>query len=206
MRSSIAPTPKGITLLAFSLLELIGTLAIILILMACVTPMVGSALKASQLTHAGQLVFDQLAYARQRTLSRNHSVEVRFYQSTANNITRFGALQLFDITDNGTALPLTKVLELPNSVLIDENPTLSSLLKTSQAITPPVLIPQLGSNYACRAFRFLPDGSTNLSPATDLWFVTLHATDQGDKLTNPPKNFFNLQIDPSNGQLRTFRP
>jgi len=59
--------------------------------------------------------------------------------------------------------------------------------------------------YRYVAFRFQPDGSTNLAPKTS-WYVTLHQLK--DKVTGkiPPPNFFTLQIDPVSGTTRPFRP
>ena len=66
-------------------------------------------------------------------------------------------------------------------------------------------------NYRYASFRFLQDGSTNLSPSST-WFVTIHNltdTPTGTtmkKANNDPINFFTLQIDPVSGAIKGFRP
>ena len=66
----------------------------------------------------------------------------------------------------------------------------------------------IGSQYQYVAFRFLPNGSTNLSPS-DSWYVT-HPQPEGPgrqrAARTPPANFFTLQIDPVSGSMKGFRP
>ena len=69
----------------------------------------------------------------------------------------------------------------------------------------------IGLNYDYVAFRFLPDGSTNLpgKSATDAngaWFVTLQNINDKPVGTTPPNNFYTLQVDPVSGTLKQFRP
>ena len=65
---------------AFSLVELLVVMAVIAIVAGFAVPAVTTMLKGSQLTQGSQMVVDQIALARQTALSRNRSVEVRFYK------------------------------------------------------------------------------------------------------------------------------
>ena len=65
---------------AFSLVELLVVIAVIAIVAGYAVPAVTTMLKGSQLTQGSQMVVDQIALARQTALSRNRSVEVRFYK------------------------------------------------------------------------------------------------------------------------------
>ena len=61
-------------------------------------------------------------------------------------------------------------------------------------------------SYKYVSFLIMPDGSSSLTPQTNLWFVTLHALTNGDGLQNPPPNFFTIKIDPFNGHTIIYRP
>src|SRR5438128_1445985 len=65
---------------AFTLIELLVVVGIMVVIMAFALPAVNSVLRGSQITQTGQMVCDQLALARQAALSKNHPIEVRFYQ------------------------------------------------------------------------------------------------------------------------------
>jgi uncharacterized protein (TIGR02596 family) len=216
--------PKGALLkraepLAFTLIEMMVVIAIIAIIAAFVTPVAGSLLKASQLTQAGQLVVGQLSLARQTALSRNLPVEVRMYRFVdpeipGENKGKYRAFQLFEVQANGAILPLGQMSQLPQTVIIDSSGALSSILNQTQrpASKPAASAPKVpGVEYAYEyvAFRFRPDGSTDLlepaEPAKQ-WFLTLHGSNEGDARPTAPPNFQTILINPFNGNIRTFRP
>lgn len=218
--------PKlSLTTDAFTLVELLTVLGIIVIVAAFAMPAMNTVLKGSQLTQGAQMVSDQLSLARQTALSTNRSVEVRYYQygdpqtpgEQAGNPAsgKYRALQLFQVQDTGAVTPLGKLQSLPPSIIMDSGTTLSTLLGPSQAKTPvswtatdpQTSLPRVGTNYNCCYVRFLPNGSTNLPPNTgNPWFLTLHDMTYGDHLSSPPPNFFTIQLDPTNGHIKTFRP
>lgn len=212
---------------AFTLVEMLVVMAVIVILITLVTPSLTGILKANSLTQGSQDIIGQLNLARQVALTQNHPVEVRFYQYADPNFSgevagnpasgKFRALQMFTISDTGAATPTNKVEHFPNTFMIDSGPTLSSLLAqaTVGAASAPVLtpspqaynIPGVDKLFNSVAFRFYPDGSTNLGPPPNGgWFITSHLIQYGDRQTKAPPNFATLQIDPSNGSLREFRP
>lgn len=212
MATKSNPTPAS---WAFSLVELLVVMAVIGILTALVVPSVNSMLRGSQLTQGSQMVNDQFGMARQLALSKNRPVEIRFYklldpespgESVGNE--RFRAIQVFELLESGMSVAVGKVRWLPNSLLIDGGSALSTVL--NQAHRPAVKgvdpIARVGIEYEYAYFRFRPDGSTDLAPATRKWFVTLHHVIDGDNLGAAPANFFGLQIDPINGHTRTYRP
>jgi uncharacterized protein (TIGR02596 family) len=145
-------------------------------------------------------------------------------------------LQTMDATLNGdfVRVPLDKVQVLPQAVVMDSGP-LSPLIRdanrntqsdSNPTVTPAYIqqaastdppIPRsigssvVGTNYSYVAFRFMPDGSTNLPPksvsdANGGWFVTLHNLNDPMGASSPPPNFFTLQVDPVSGTLKQFRP
>lgn len=236
MKKHLLPTRHS----AFSLIELVVVIAIIAIIAGFIVPAATGVLRGSAITQASQILTDQISLARQLALSRNRAVEVRFYAygdaespgedwtvqpSTTNPVpllnpkAQFRAIQLFEILESGVAVRIdsSKLERLPVSVVIEPNVTFSSLIKTP-AITPnttsdPDLPRKVGKNYVYTSFRFLQDGSTNLSPTqAGGWFVTIrNLTDipVANELKNAkgvPINFFTLQIDPVSGAIKGFRP
>lgn len=212
---------------AFTLVEMLVVMAIIAILVTLVTPSLTSVLKANAITQGSQSLIGQLLLARQEALTKNHPVEVRLYQYADPNFSgeaatnpatwKYRALQTFTISDTGVAVPANKVEHFPSTFIIDSGLTLSSLIAGAQATgaSGPVLIngpqtyniPGANKNFNAVAFRFNPDGSTNLGPPpAGGWFLTSHLIQHGDRLAKAPPNFATLQIDPSNGALREFRP
>ena len=222
---------------AFTLVEMLAVMTIVIILLAFIVPPAASILKGNELTQGSQNVSNQLGLARQQALTQNHPVEVRFYQYADPNVSsesvgntatwKYRAIQSFVISERGVPTPLGKVERLPTTVIIDSGPTLSSLIgsavtsgsgngtTTSGGTAGPVIttapqtysIPAAGTNYNAAAFRFYPDGSTNLSVGgVTAWFFTMHHFQYGDPLPTPPPNFVTVQIDSSNGNLREFRP
>lgn len=209
---------------AFTLIELLLVMVVISILMSIAAPAVSSMMRGSKLTQSGQLVSDQFGYARQTALSKGRPVEVRFYRfvdldAQENPPGKYRALQLFEVLEDGTYVPLTRVFTFAgSSIIMDSGSTLSTLIgNASGTSTPPTRstgsalkyeIPRVGLNYEAAAFRFQPDGSTNLTrqSASTQWCVTLHDVSKGDNLTTPPPNFVTLQIKSLNGKVKIWRP
>lgn len=207
----------------FSLVEMIVVVGIIAVIAAFAVPAANTIIRGSQISQASQLVTDQISLARQMALTKNRSVEVRFYRYADSEqpgediekpeTGKFRAIQLFEIQENGVAIAIGKITRLPMSVVINDG-KLTTLIDTegnsSQKPKEPVdADPELPrgvkKKYEYSSFRFLPDGSTNL-PVTKTWYATIHAiTDIVDSDT-PPPNFFTIQVDPVSGTTKSYRP
>jgi uncharacterized protein (TIGR02596 family) len=212
-----APLAQG-----FTLVELLVVLAIIAILGVLTVPAITTALRGSAITQGAQKVLNEIAAARQVALAQNRVVEVRFYRLAKSGMPgetvgtpstgKFRALQTFVYDSSGKATALDKVQLLPDTVIMDSNSTLSTLLGPTQSKTtwtaadPQFPLPTVGTAYNASVFDFEPDGSTNLNPIGTQWFLTLHSFTAGDNLTTLPTNFFILQIDALNGHVQNYRP
>jgi len=168
----------------------------------------------------------------------------------------FRAFQFFEVSDNGAILPTGKFKRLPDGIIMNSGilgtstynpadvPTLSSLLgeaiKFNVSIvlsaalkdTDPELPRGVKKSYDYVSFLFMPDGSTNLSPAGRAgspseggkWYVTLHSTTDlvisaagnvtGTKLASGSgaaaikgqMDFITWMIDPVSGTSKLLRP
>lgn len=205
----------------FTLVEMLTVMAVILILVAVIGPAFTTIARGPLLTQASDEIVGLLNLAQQTAAARNQTVAVRFYQyadasagesTTSADNGRYRAAQLFLVNEDGTVSPLRAVVTFPLGIIADSGATLSTLLTDSfvkKKWTPndptQPSIPRAGLKYNCCEFRFRPDGSTNLSPASN-WFVTLHNNIDGDARSSPPPNYVTIQIDPINGTSSVYRP
>ena len=216
---------------AFSVIELF-IVALLIVAMAAVAISIGSTtLNGSQLSQAERILTDQFKLARQQAVTRNHHVEVRLIrygtpetpgESASDPSTGFyRAVQLLEVLDNGSVVPLDKPQLLPQSVVINAGEP-STLLSHSD-LQParhaskdaaadgtggdPSLPRGVEWNYEYVSFRFLPDGGTNLNSTNGvIWSATLQNMNVKPASARLPENFVTLQLDPVAGTVRLFRP
>jgi uncharacterized protein (TIGR02596 family) len=115
--------------------------------------------------------------------------------------------------------PLDRMQRLQQGIIFNSSRTLSSIFDTSKRkakdgstdLNPKQPLPDAGDQYQYFSIKFNPDGTTDLYPVTDNWFLTIHDKSAGDGTTGssataPPANFATIQVDPVNGNIRVFRP
>ena len=200
---------------AFSLVELLVVMTVIAIIIGFAVPAANNLLRGSQLTQGSQTLGDLFSFARQTALSRNKQVEVRFYrygdldtpgENATDKLTwQFHGYQLFEITENGAALPLNKMQRLPKMVIFSSAPTgtykYSTLVcpalrgKFKDALldktTPEIpvnytvsgAVTSVGRKYEYTSFRYLQDGTTDLPPSTKATTGGASATDDSWYIT-----------------------
>jgi uncharacterized protein (TIGR02596 family) len=190
----------------FSLLELFLAMVLMAVLFAFALGGYASLLQATALTTGADLINDVLNEARQSAVTQNCTVEVRIYALPSQQPglpSAYGALQLRWLKPDGTTPPVDKPVFLSPSVVIDATPTRSSLIgANTETATPDATDPRL--NGGTRVFHFLPDGSTDLDPATK-WFLTVRAATQSDP-AHFPSNWACVQVDPVTGRMQIDRP
>src|ERR1700739_1522897 len=114
---------------AFTLLELLIVVPIMVLVCAFPIPAVPPLLTSYTLAPGADMALGKLGSARQSALATDHTVEVRFYRYALQGMPgeqpsnpasgHFRALQIFQYTSSGAALPLTKVNQLPTGVIFD---------------------------------------------------------------------------------------
>jgi uncharacterized protein (TIGR02596 family) len=198
----------------FTLVEILVVVAIIAIVATLVVPAVVSMTGGSQLKSATQKIVATLDLAHSAAVTRDQSMEIRFYSypdpNSPASAFQYRALQIFQITDSGVPSPLNAVVTLPTGIVVDSgtgSPLLSSLFSSLPITTGSSLgpIPAVGTNYQEVSFRFLPNGGTNLA-ATTQWYLTLRKSNTPPVNNLPPADYVAIQIDPINGITTQYRP
>ncbi len=190
---------------AFSLLELLIAMAVIGALAAASLAGYSAITRASALNTGAQLVSDALTEARQDAMTQNMTVEVRLYDVPASGAPSraYRALQLHWLKADGTTPGATHPLFLPASVVLDAS-LLHSTLIAGNDQKPPTDATDPMLNGQTHIFHFLPDGSTDLTPASP-WFVTLRAATASDP-AHFPSDWACITVDPTTGRVQVYRP
>lgn len=196
---------------AFSLIELLTVIALVAILAALIIPAFQSITTARSIESGADQIAGALGLARQTAVTKNKAVEVRFYDIPADGFaTDFRAFQLFEISESGIPMPLTRVNYLRTPAIIVRDVNLSTLLdssltKTFTAQDPQSPLPGGNTTYPCRAFRFQPNGTTDL-PISKKWHLTVIDPRQSRSGSAPPANFVTIWVEPATGTVKTLRP
>lgn len=213
---------------AFSLIELMVVLGVVGLLLAFAAPNLLSLISANSLTGEGQVLRNQFTYAQQIAISKSADVEVRFFKmpdyANARPDEAFRAFQLYQYNQSGQLVPISAFFRIRSPVSVHER--LSTLLDprangaSSKDKKFGFSAPTEGRSEAPSgeggrlqstqfvAFRFRPDGSTDLPHRTasqDTWYLTL-VQGEGAVETTRPDNYLCLQVNPYNGQVSEFRP
>lgn len=195
----------------FSLIELLVVVAVIALLATLAVPAFNAITNAGSIEYSADQIAGACALARQTAVSKNRSVEVRFYEVPAEGWpTDFRACQLFEIGESGEPTALTKVLTFRQSAIISRDTGLSTLLANSRTKIwtqkdPQVALPRAGTTYECRAFRFRPNGTTDL-PVDAKWHLTVVDAKKPGSAAQPPDNFATVWVEPATGAVKILRP
>lgn len=227
-RNKLDPGKKSASAEAFSLIEMMVVLGIVGLLLAFAAPNLFSLISSNTLTGEGTVLRNQLTYAQQIAVSKNADVEVRFFKmpdfAAAQPEEAFRAYQLYQYNQEGQLEPISTFFRIKAPVAVHDE--LSTLLNTRSGGATSVdkaygfdspradqTDAPTGEGGSMRptpyvAFRFRPDGSTDLPYRTgnrDTWYITL-VQGEGALKTDDPDNYLCLQVNPYNGQVSEFRP
>ena len=182
------------------------TVMVIIVVLGSLLAMSPSLWRSSGITTAGNMVMDDMAFARELAVSSNQPTEVWFLRPTGGTL--FGATQIYTIDQNGLWASYGAVHHLPANVGLDSGTTLSSLFSTSNQKTwsaqAQAAIPGYGTAYDAYYVRFMPDGT--IYQATQNQFLTLHDVAKGNALTTLPANYAVINIDYVTGAVTLYRP
>jgi uncharacterized protein (TIGR02596 family) len=197
----------------FSLIEMLLVIAISVLLASMSFPAYLSISKAGDLSNSANLMIDDLNLARQTAVSLNRQAELRIYRlSTVSNASdsEYRAVRVFIYDQGGTsATPYGLIRYLPGNVIISNNASWSSILQLSGSSATNESFNGSDSTGTYEAFRFRPDGSTDLpalASSSTSYTLTLVPNTSVNQTGSLPSNFFCLQINPATGIINTYRP
>jgi uncharacterized protein (TIGR02596 family) len=221
---------------AFSLIEMLVVVTIIVLLLAFSTPALMRTMQATRLASVGDGLMGAISEAQQIAYAQNVPVELRFfsYSGDFGDLSLFRSYQLFKvvIVNEGTGaaaqpvesiVPAGNLIKLSDGIVVASDEALSPAL-SGEGITDTKdggVVPGYSgvSEATYNAIRFMPDGSCRkVGTTTDglavLTFQTLPESfftityDSGVQITaeNLPKNFYTIQIDPFTGKARSYKP
>lgn len=196
---------------AFSLVELLLVVAVIVILMALAVPAFTSIAASTALTRGGESVAEALMLASQEARTRNRNVEVRFIKSDgpSGEPVAYRMVQLWaPKSDRGQTEPLFRLAELPGGVVVSDADSLSPLLSSS-----PGRMAVRGQTRDYAAVVFRPNGEVfSLRPgdvlesATSTQSMITVVSERDGNARALPDNFFAIYVNPLTGAVRVFRP
>ena len=198
---------------AFSLVELLVVMAIVILLAVLTMPAISSIGRSSSLNTATQAVTGTLDLARQTAITQNRTVEVRFYKLPADGQptatpSDFRGMQVF-VVDYDTTNAVQRPTILPSPAIFSTNLAASSLMDESlfPETTPPagVTVAPAGVNYRYRSLRFKPDGSVDLA-FSGTWFLSLVNKNDPIKTNSLPANYATIRLEAMTGRIKSERP
>lgn len=219
---------------AFTLIEMLVVVTIIVLLLAFSTPALMRTMQATRVTSAGDALMGAISEAQQIAFAQNVPVEMRFfkYPDGLDTEMNFRSYQVFKITQqfegdgsiDENPVPIGNVVRMTENVIIVPDASLSPILAPSSGDMQDT---RQGSNIGYsgvtdaryNALRFMPDGTCRSVGVTTAGMAALTfnslpqsfltiASESGQPITadNLPKNFYTIQIDPFTGKARNYKP
>lgn len=197
---------------AFSLVELLAVIALLVVLLTFATIGFNSILTSSNLEQAGRTVLDEINLARQSAATRNANVEVRFIRKpsseSGNSTPVFWQMQsgIHDKRNGNIFTPIHPPARLPAGTLLIENEKFSPMLH---------YIPK--ENSSLPAYEYVPvtiRPSGEINPVSSLphssrsqWCVTVISQKDAAAVSASDLNdFITIQIDPLTSRAKVYRP
>ncbi len=203
----------------FTLIEMLVVIGVIALIVGAMAPMVFSSLAAGRLSATGETMVSQMNFARQRAVSSNQEVELRFFiyddPELSGTTPLYSAMGIFSVAQQVSASGILTtssqqigdIFYLPGGIAIGATNELSPILvdaKRPLSKDSEKAIAKASANY--KSVKFSPAGTTDLSPAASSDYISLVEEKYADAKGDVPKNFFAIQIDPANGRIQTYRP
>lgn len=220
---------------AFTLIEMLVVIAIVVLLLVFSQPALSRTLMASKLSGAGESLMGAISEAQQLAFANNIPVDLRFFKipDAFGENEAYRSYQIFKITQvaEGTGasatikevlVPSGNLVNLPENIVIPADDELSPAF---QGEGLPDKRDGSDKGYSgvadatYQAWRFMPDGTCRKvgqaqNQMATLTYQTLTesfftiTSDAGQPITveNLPKNFFTIQVDPFTGKARSYKP
>ncbi len=195
----------------FTLIEMIVVVAIVAMIFAFAAPYTFSAIRAASLSTAGDTLMQKISLAQQRALTENRPIGLDFYFYDKDGVQGCHAIQLvtFDpITSLGTPLEEPTYWSEGRALLVE------GALSPMFAGTLTAAYTGLAAQEPFKALEatfyrilFYPNGSTSLRvPLRDAYLTLIGVQNYQEDLSDPPPNYYTVQVDPVTGRTRSYRP
>lgn len=220
---------------AFTLIEMLVVVTIIVLLLAFSTPALMRTLEATRLSSVGDSLLGAISEAQQISYAQNVPTELRFfsYGGDFGSKPQIRSYQLFKVTltsqGTGAALSYKETLVPVNSlVILAEGIVIPTDDELSPALSGEGLPDQKDDGSAgysgvkeatYTALRFMTDGTCRkagkaqggfaqlvLQTLPTCFFTITYDNGQEIEVSNLPKNFFTIQVDPYTGKARSYKP
>jgi uncharacterized protein (TIGR02596 family) len=193
---------------AFTLIEVLAVIVIVAGLMVVTAPAIQGAMKASRLRDAADLAFNQIAEAQQLALMADTETEVRIYAAkdivSPESLPQLRKIELYALRPSADGSGNDQNFEpVGRGVTLHPSMIISREAKHTSLISLGFQSDERANKGQYLAFRFHPDGSTNLGAGQE-WFLTV--VDEQATALKRHTNFITVQVDPVTGRLRTFQP
>ena len=196
--AGLPPTPPE---QAFSLLELLVVVTVMVIAMSLTLPAVVGMQRSYHLSKAASQIKDNLQLARQLAMARDEPVVASFCKVPDEfGKASYNVLMLSRELPDGTLAPISKPIRLSGAIGISGDARWSSIMTDALSGTYTNVFPNV--NAPCQEFRFKASGATDL-PSSSSWYLTLFHNPDSTAL---PANFVTLAIDPVTGRIVWSQP
>jgi uncharacterized protein (TIGR02596 family) len=184
---------------AFSLLELLVVVALMVIAMSLTMPPVVGVQRSYHLAKAATQIKDNLQLARQLAMARNESIVASFCKAKDEfGKASYNVLVLSRELPDGTLASISKPVRLTGGIGISGDIRWSSIMTDSLSGTSVFQ----NTKLPCQQIRFKASGATDLA-STPSWYLTLFYNPDSTVL---PANFVTLAIDPVTGRIVWSQP
>ena len=189
---------------AFSLVELLMVIAIILLLAVFTLPSIRGISGGINLTGSGEEIVSMVNLARQRASTFNREVALRFFRTDSS--APFTAYQLWEqqnSADPASWVGLDNFQRLPAGIVVSGKAAFSPILNVA-SFQGQVMMS--GSNMLYSDVLFLPSGSIAAQTEVAFTLVMEHAPTTGGIVPGLPSNFATISIEPINARPVIYRP
>lgn len=195
----------------FTLIEIVVVVALVAMIFAFATPYTLSAVRAASLSSAGDTLMQKLSLAQQRAVTENRPVGLDFFFYLKDGVQACHAIQLvkYDAATN-LATPLEEPTYWGDGRALLVEGTLSPMFVGNLSAADTGTAAQEPFKALEATFYrilFYPNGSTNLNvPLRDAYLTLISIQNYQEDLSEPPPNYYTVQVDPVTGRTRSYRP
>lgn len=195
---------------AFTLVEVVVVLAIVTIIFAIGAPYTFSSMQAASLTSVGDTIMQKISLAQQRAVTENRVTALQFYFYEKDGIKACHAMQMVSVDPaTNVVTPLEEPVYWSDGRALVLNGPLSPVFANIPAADAGDALDEPFKSLEAKIsrVRFYPGGGTSLAtPLRQSYLTVVNSNKFREDMTEPPPNYYTIQIDPVAGRSRSYRP